>query len=89
MEQISVGVERLNDSLIKTKIDATYLYQVCGKDYSIRHSLSSDTLIEQFIKCRDLFHLEDESFEMIHTESSIDELEIILPKYENRTSTEL
>jgi len=45
MEQISVGVELLNDSLIRTKIDAIYLYQVCGKDYSIRHSLSSDTLI--------------------------------------------
>lgn len=41
MEQISVGVECLNENLIKTKIDASYLYQTCGKDYSIRHSLSS------------------------------------------------
>lgn len=57
MEQINVGVERLNDNLLRTKIDACYLYQVCGKDYSIRHSLSSESLIEQFIKCRDMFQL--------------------------------
>jgi hypothetical protein len=55
MEQISLGVEKCNETILKAKIDANFLYQVCGKDYSIRHSLSSETLIEQFIKCRDIF----------------------------------
>lgn len=49
-----MGIEKCNEVIIKTKLDASFLYQVCGKDYSIRHSLSCDNLITQFIKAKDL-----------------------------------